>query len=1728
MKNQTSIIFSLCLTILFLGKNLIGQSTYILDKHNNHISVFDAKTSTIQEVFTPPYPDLHWTDVELSPSGESLLVLGRQGFYGQFVIDQLNTETGQFSPGTFEITDAILYELYMGPNDKNFVLVRDGQGYFIQQVNLETGLTEFKYPLLTETQPEPIHQASQSTFYFLPDELTEIQAFVYTELPEIGEFSIGIEKAPTNLAAFFNLEDPDKSGKLYLSPDEKTLFFLTLAPDETGLLQVRLFAIDASGNTPRPPTVEKASWTMEGYYSIQDFKVSIDNNTAYVLANSSFGLGSQAFKIDLVDQTPVSETFYPGLMLEGILLDPTEKDKAFLLDKVASALLPINTAYGMEFDGRSEIGLPLNDNLQLSSVDKRFKTINTAQSTAISSATTPQIGLITTTSDWRTLADTSFQQTSSILAFNSDSDQLYQSQAFLGKPSGVAINPATNEYYVYNAEFNLLHIFDGPTQIEKNAIALGESLPPLRLLGLNAGQNQLFFWEQRRYSEASILRTLAWDAANPGANTTFVSHSIPVDNKLYFNDSGSRMVIFPSIFQETPTIKIYDCSGATLDLDQPMQTITLKDADFGRVEGYGAWLIGAAISPDDKMLYAWDTKGSIVRYSIEDASFDGGLSFTGYFSELCFSKDGQTLFGIDPWGLTTFEVEGFRAKNYYNLDKYSGLDKMEITEDGKSIYLYDQAEYKTPGVFDIDSIGENPNRATVLVFDPQENKMKDQLFPGGNVVDLVLPAFQEQADESTYTPVVIDDPGIAYLPDSKSHNVAVIDLETELTIGIVPLPNGAAPTSVAVSPDGKFVYVGSSTKTEVYVIQTATNRHIQTLYTSGQPISLATDPITKVLMILSENGDDSGMVEYFSYLDHAPRNRIDVAGKPGIISSGYNTMACLMDMDKEAGKVLIFKDGASSPQQINIGKNASALQVSPDGKFILVCDLDAEDNEQRLAVIAHEGTPTIINQVLLYGAGQDIVFNHAGDKIFITPDNSFIHSFAAEDLLIASSVREEAERYWLDFEGDRGLAISPDDKKIIRIGGSQAEFYPSEDIILRTGGQDGGNELGTSTWIGTKGETQDLVVVPSSNLSPILLDRDPHAFITVSGENKVSVINTVSQQVVKEIPVGEFPEGVTVDPKRKKVYVTNFNSNSVSVIDQATGVVDITIPVGEKPLGIVADPVGGLVYVANVGGNSISVINPNNYEYKLTIPDVQTPYGLCLEPQSSTLFASNYNTGEVTLINLSNNTVTSSIPVGEEPCGIAAHPNKPEIYVANHKSNSISVIDLASAGLPTKTIPVGKDPLGLSFSPDGKELYVTHEEFGKVEIISTETYTKLDKTLDAGIFQRGLSKTPDGKTTFVVKSEEDLVRVFNNETQAETTTIPVGDDPEAFGNFITPGQTTSYVRVDQPGGYVNNSKHPISIADWDAALPGPSLIQTEIDNPFGFTLGQNGNYVYFFTRKMRRDNRGLYSTLWKLDVNTHEITYGGSFFGDHLAISEDASLVAKASIPYFELEDIGKTGSTDIEIRYDRELGGLVISPNHKYIAATSKHSSNTFYLFYASGYKAKTFHRVDLFWGGVNGKVSSLSFDPSGNHILIHLAGVHDEGMPIYDAYEARKVGSIYFGTDEHKNRSIYPFTFSPDGNTLYYAESNSEDERILYSLDVSEGLKRDIDIDENLSLRKSYGEIGRMQCLKASPDGKTLYIYPLDEPNLIVMDLVSGEIVRRVPLGGDPQGCGCVRVQN
>src|SRR5438270_7207049 len=78
-----------------------------------------------------------------------------------------------------------------------------------------------------------------------------------------------------------------------------------------------------------------------------------------------------------------------------------------------------------------------------------------------------------------------------------------------------------------------------------------------------------------------------------------------------------------------------------------------------------------------------------------------------------------------------------------------------------------------------------------------------------------------------------------------------------------------------------------------------------------------------------------------------------------------------------------------------------------------------------------------------------------------------------------------------------------------------------------------------------------------------------HGFTSNGRENKVSMFDPATLQLIKKIDVGKGPDGIYYEPATKRIFTDNHGSHDVTAIDAATGDVVGTMKVdgdGEEPI----------------------------------------------------------------------------------------------------------------------------------------------------------------------------------------------------------------------------------------------------------------------------------------------------------------------------------------------------------------------------------------------------------------------------------------------------------------------------------------------------------------------------------------------------------------------------------
>src|SRR5439155_1397238 len=128
-----------------------------------------------------------------------------------------------------------------------------------------------------------------------------------------------------------------------------------------------------------------------------------------------------------------------------------------------------------------------------------------------------------------------------------------------------------------------------------------------------------------------------------------------------------------------------------------------------------------------------------------------------------------------------------------------------------------------------------------------------------------------------------------------------------------------------------------------------------------------------------------------------------------------------------------------------------------------------------------------------------------------------------------------------------------------------------------------------------------LFVVTTDSNSVTVIDSATHQIVTKIPVGRfvyvanytasmVNVIDTSTYQV-SNIATPPGPRRLAITPGGDRVFATDYLGDSVSVIDTATQTLIQNIPVGSNPRGIAVIPDGHEIYVTNVSDGTVSVID---------------------------------------------------------------------------------------------------------------------------------------------------------------------------------------------------------------------------------------------------------------------------------------------------------------------------------------------------------------------------------------------------------------------------------------------------------------------------------------------------------------------------------------------------------
>jgi DNA-binding beta-propeller fold protein YncE len=247
-------------------------------------------------------------------------------------------------------------------------------------------------------------------------------------------------------------------------------------------------------------------------------------------------------------------------------------------------------------------------------------------------------------------------------------------------------------------------------------------------------------------------------------------------------------------------------------------------------------------------------------------------------------------------------------------------------------------------------------------------------------------------------------------------------------------------------------------------------------------------------------------------------------------------------------------------------------------------------------------------------------------------------------------------------------------------------------------------------------ETEKVVkeILDTPGVHGIALATDlKKAFSSNGKEAKVSVIDLGTLETKAKITVREKPDSIVYDSVAKEVYVFNGISQSVSIIDANSEKLITTLPMPGKPEFSVSDPPAGKIFVNIEDKNSIAAIDTRTHKISAVWPlqNCESPSGLALDSANHRLFSVCEN-AKMVMVDSKTGATLGAVPTGEGTDGVSFDPGTLLAFSSNGKSGTVTIAHEDTPGnlAVVKNLKTKVGARTITIDPDTHKIYLPAAE----------------------------------------------------------------------------------------------------------------------------------------------------------------------------------------------------------------------------------------------------------------------------------------------------------------------------------------------------------------------------------------------------------------------------------
>ncbi len=286
-----------------------------------------------------------------------------------------------------------------------------------------------------------------------------------------------------------------------------------------------------------------------------------------------------------------------------------------------------------------------------------------------------------------------------------------------------------------------------------------------------------------------------------------------------------------------------------------------------------------------------------------------------------------------------------------------------------------------------------------------------------------------------------------------------------------------------------------------------------------------------------------------------------------------------------------------------------------------------------------------------------------------------------------------------------------------------------------------------------------------------------------------------TKQVLKEIPLSDFPHEFTVSPCETYAYIGAYgviNSGStdqgnceVYVLDITTGDIINTLCVADgthgpcyRPHGVEVDAYGGLYVLSESADRLFYKKDPTqDTTFDTSVPTGGTKGHLfALTKDGTRAFVSNLASGNVTAIDPHDSSIIPiAVETGVKPEGRCLSPDEKTLFITNRGDNTISVIDVETLQLKF-SFPTPEDPTRVFYDAKRDRLMVINY-LGMTMSIYNPHNGDVIHTFEFASHPTALSFMDNGNKV-IVPFMDQKIRIYDIDSHAQVDTINAGEEPD--------------------------------------------------------------------------------------------------------------------------------------------------------------------------------------------------------------------------------------------------------------------------------------------------------------------------------------------------------------